>query len=173
MRVVEPGGKLGAPLSGLPEIDAGGQGGLLDLVLDSAFAANRVLYFCFSEPGPGGNSTALARARLSPDASRLEDVKVIFSQKPKVASTAHFGCRIVEAPDGTLFLTLGERYKRMQDAQKLDNHLGKVVRLHQGRRTGPGQSVRRPPRCAARNLELRTPQFAGRGHRPGRRLVDP
>lgn len=129
MRVVEPDGKLGAPLAGVPEVAARGQGGLLDVVADSAFAQNRTVYFCYSEPGAGGNSTALARARLAPDAARLEDVRVIFSAKPKVASSLHFGCRIVESRDGHLFLTLGERYQRMQDAQTLDNHHGKVVRI--------------------------------------------
>jgi aldose sugar dehydrogenase len=130
MRLIEADGVLRSPLGGVPEVAASGQGGLLDLVLDSDFARNRTLYFCFSEPGPGGNSTALARARLPADRLQLEDVKVIFSQKPKVASSLHFGCRIVEAGDGTLFLALGERYQRMQDAQKLDNHHGKVVRLN-------------------------------------------
>ncbi len=130
MRVVEADGKLNPALAGLPEMAAAGQGGLLDVVLDSDFGRNRGLYFCFSEPGAGGNSTALASARLSADRTRLEDVKVIFSQKPKVASSHHFGCRIVEAPGGMLFLTLGERFSRMQDAQKLDNHHGKVVRIN-------------------------------------------
>ena len=130
MRVVEPDGTVGAPLAGLPAVAARGQGGLLDVVLDSDFARNRSLYFCFSEPGAGGNSTALARARLAADRSRLEAVQVIFSQKPKVASSAHFGCRIVETPAGALFLTLGDRFSRMQDAQTLDNHHGKVVRLN-------------------------------------------
>jgi glucose/arabinose dehydrogenase len=130
MRVVGKEGHLGAPLAGLPEVAAKGQGGLLDVVLDSGFATNRELYFCFSEPGQGGNSTALARAKLSADATRLDDVKVIFSQKPKVNSTYHFGCRIVEAKDGALFLTLGERNIRKDDAQNLENHLGKVVRIH-------------------------------------------
>lgn len=129
MRVVEADGKIGTPLAGIPAVAAAGQGGLLDVVLDSGFAANRTLFFCFSEPGQGGNSTALARARLSADSARLEDVKVIFSQKPKVASSAHFGCRIVETRDGNLFLTLGERFIRKEEAQKLDNHLGKVVRV--------------------------------------------
>lgn len=130
MRVVQADGRLGAPLAGLPEVAAGGQGGLLDVVTDSDFARNRTVYFCYSEPGGGGNSTALARARLAADATRLEEVRVLFSQKPKVASSHHFGCRIVEARDGTLFLTLGERFRRMQDAQTLDNHHGKVVRLN-------------------------------------------
>ena len=131
-------GTLGPTIAGVPPVAAGRQGGLLDLLLDTDFARNRTLYFCFSEPGQGSasatNSTALARARLSADATRLEDVKVIFSQKPKVASQLHFGCRIVESrtdgkPDGLLFLTLGERYSRKDDAQTLDNHHGKVVRI--------------------------------------------
>jgi aldose sugar dehydrogenase len=138
MRVVEPNGRLRAPVEGVPRVVAAGQGGLLDLVLDSDFASNRVLYFCYSEPGSGGNSTALARAKLSADESRLEDVKVIFSQKPKVASNLHFGCRIVEARDGTLFLTLGDRFQRMADAQKLDNHIGKIVRVTKDGEPAPG-----------------------------------
>ena len=74
-------------------------------------------------------ATALASARLAPDAKALENVKVIFSQKPKVSSRLHFGCRIVQATDNSLFLTLGDRYQRMNDAQTLDNHHGKVVRV--------------------------------------------
>ncbi|MGA0571047.1 PQQ-dependent sugar dehydrogenase [Variovorax sp. VNK109] len=133
MRVVGADGRIGEPLQGLPQIAAGGQGGLLDVLADSAFAQNRTVYFCFSEPGMGNqssaNSTALASARLSVDHRRLENVRVIFSQKPKVASRAHFGCRIVESRDGTLFMTLGDRFSRMQDAQTLDNHHGKVIRI--------------------------------------------
>lgn len=135
MRVIEANGQIGAPLAGLPALAAGGQGGLLDVVLEADFSQSRTLFFCYSEPGQGGNSTALARARLSDDHTRLEQVKVIFSQRPKVASTAHFGCRIVESttqgqPDGLLFMTLGERYSRKDDAQTLDNHHGKVIRIH-------------------------------------------
>ncbi len=129
IRRVSAGGEIGAPLGGVPEVLYRGQGGLLDLVPDSGFSENRTLYFCFSEPGAGGNSTALARARLSIDAQRLDAVEVIFRQSPKVESRGHFGCRIVEARDGNLFLTLGERMSRSQDAQTLDNHHGKVVRI--------------------------------------------
>ena len=130
LRVVNADGQVQPAVQGLPEVAAGGQGGLLDVITDSAFASNRTIYFCFSEPGKGTtNSTALARARLSQDAKRLEDLKVIFSQQPKFSSTAHFGCRIVERPDGTLFLTLGDRFSRRDDAQTLDNHHGKVVRV--------------------------------------------
>ncbi len=137
LRVVQANGQLGAPVQGLPEVAASGQGGLLDVLLDADFARNRTLYFCYAEPDADDaarNSTALARARLSADAVRLEAVQVIFSQKPKYASNLHFGCRITEGQtqgkvDGTLFLALGERYHRAADAQKLDNHHGKVVRV--------------------------------------------
>lgn len=131
LRVVGADGKLGVPVAGLPPIATGGQGGLLDVLADSGFDGNRTVYFCFSEPEGAGsaNSTALARAELSADGSRLDNLKIIFSQRPKVASRNHFGCRIVEAKDGNLFLTLGERFSRKEEAQKLDNHLGKIVRI--------------------------------------------
>jgi aldose sugar dehydrogenase len=140
IRVVDSNGKVNAALQGVPEVFARGQGGMLDIITDSSFVQNRTVYFCYSEPtsgtelGTGANSTALARAKLSNDYSRLEDIKVIFRQMPKVQSTMHFGCRIVEAlkdgkPDGNLFLTLGDRYSRQQDAQTLDNHHGKVIRI--------------------------------------------
>jgi glucose/arabinose dehydrogenase len=139
MRIVDEQGRLGPALGGVPEVAARGQGGLLDLALDAGFERNRTLYLCFSEPAEGGtNSTALARARLPAGSARLEDVRVIFSQQPRVASALHFGCRIVQMPDGHLVLALGERYHRMQEAQKLDNHLGKVVRLTPDGAPAPG-----------------------------------
>lgn len=140
LRIVEADGSLRPPIAKLPAIAVGGQGGLLDVILDSDFVSNRRLYFCYSEPAATGraNSTALARATLSVDETQLDNLTVIFSQKPKVISSAHFGCRIVEGrtpgldgkPDGSLFLTLGERYSQKDDAQKLDNHHGKVVRIN-------------------------------------------
>ncbi|KAF1019617.1 MAG: Aldose sugar dehydrogenase YliI [Paracidovorax wautersii] len=135
LRVVEADGQVGPPVQGVPSVVYGGQGGLLDVVADSGYARNRTLYFCFAEAGPGGgvrevNSTALASARLSSDRQRLEDVKVLFSQQPKVASQMHYGCRVTEMPDGTLMLALGERSSQSQQAQNLQSHLGKVVRLN-------------------------------------------
>jgi glucose/arabinose dehydrogenase len=164
LRSVAPDGKLGAPIAGLPKIDAGGQGGLLDLITDRNFARNRIIYFCFSEPAAksdaagSGNSTALASARLSNDMTRLEQVKILFSQRPKVDINMHFGCRIVEHGDGTLFLTLGERYKRMQDAQKLDNHLGKVVRVNKDGSVPPDNPFVKGPAGAL-------PEIWSYGHR--------
>jgi aldose sugar dehydrogenase len=140
IRIIDSNGKVGAAVQGVPEVFVRGQGGMLDIIADSAFAQNRTIYFCYSEPasttepGNSANSTALAKAKLSVDNSRLEEVKVIFRQMPRVQSSLHFGCRIVEGlkdgkPDGNLFLTLGDRFSRKEDAQTLDNHHGKVVRI--------------------------------------------
>lgn len=139
MRVIGTDGRVGEPLKGVPDVDAVGQGGLLDLVTDRDFARNRTVHFCYAEPGAMGmrNSTALASARLSADARSLENVRVIFSQQPKVSSRLHFGCRIAQAEDGSLFLALGDRFQRMADAQTLDNHHGKVVRVRPDGRAHP------------------------------------
>jgi aldose sugar dehydrogenase len=167
LRVVARNGSLGEPVAGVPTVDAVGQGGLLDLVTDRDFARNRVLYFCFSEPAAhgSGNSTALASARLSADATRLEDVKVIFSQQPKFSSRLHFGCRIVQAADGSLFLALGDRYQRMNDAQTLDNHHGKVVRLRPDGSAHPDNPFRNRPGALPEiwSLGHRNPQGATLG----------
>lgn len=135
MRIVSADGKLGPPLPGLPTVVAEGQGGLLDVVIDPRFASNRLVYWSYSEPGTeaeaGSNGTSVARGRLdgTPGAERLADVQVIFRQTPKVASRLHFGSRLAFGNDGRLFITLGERFNRKDDAQTLDNTLGKVVRI--------------------------------------------
>lgn len=135
LRVIAKDGSLSAPVAGLPTIAAGGQGGLLDVVLDPEYEKNQRIYFSFSEPGQnrGENSTAVARAVLARDGAnwRLKDLKVIFSQVPKFASSAHFGSRLVFGRDGSLFITLGDRFSRRDDAQLLNQHHGKVVRIRQ------------------------------------------
>ena len=133
LRIIGTDGKLGPPLPGLPPVVAEGQGGLLDVVTDPRFASNRLVYWSYSENAPdgGGNSTAVARARLdgAEGAERLADVQVVFRQMPRVASRLHFGSRLVFGTDGRLFVTLGDRFNRKDDAQTLDNHLGKIVRI--------------------------------------------
>lgn len=129
MRVVEANGTKGPALKGLPEIIARGQGGLLDVTVAPDFATSKRVYFSYSAPAKEGkgNSTAVAYGVLNGDT--LEDVTVVFTQQPKFDSTAHFGSRILFTPDGYMFVTLGDRYSRMNDAQTLDNHHGKVVRI--------------------------------------------
>ena len=126
LRVVDSTGRLGAPLEGVPPVFASGQGGMLDVVLDPEFTTSRTIFFSYAEPGEGGAGTAVARGRLVE--GRLEDVRVIFRQVPKVEGGVHFGSRLVFARDGTLFVTLGERNQR-EDAQSLANHLGTIVRI--------------------------------------------
>jgi glucose/arabinose dehydrogenase len=131
MRLVTEAGGLGEAIKGLPEVYAHGQGGLLDVAVHPAFARNRMIYWSYAEAGPGGSSTAVALGRLSEDGTALNEVKVIFSQRPKLRSNAHFGSRLVFDGNGHLFVTLGERFnaKTRGQAQKLDSDLGKIVRL--------------------------------------------
>ncbi|MFZ5490436.1 MAG: PQQ-dependent sugar dehydrogenase [Thiomonas sp.] len=126
---VKVAGKASAPILGVPGVDARGQGGLLDVALDPDFVGNRRIYLSYAGAEAGRNGTAVARGVLSADGTRLSDVQVIFRQSPKIDSTAHFGSRLVFAPDGTLFITLGDRYSQRDAAQDLSNTLGKVVRI--------------------------------------------
>jgi aldose sugar dehydrogenase len=132
-------GKLSDPVSNVPSVVAQKQGGLLDVALHPDFAKNRLIFLSFSEPREGGgNGTSLARARLADDGRALENVEVIFRQLPAIDSTAHFGGRIAFAPDGNLFLTLGERFSMRDSAQDLSTHLGKIVRLTADGKPVPG-----------------------------------
>lgn len=132
LRRVASDGSVSEPVEGVPEVDARGQGGLLDVALDPQFQENRLVYLSFAEAGEGGNGTAVARGRLNEDLSALEDVEIIFSQQPKVQSRAHFGSRLVFDGEGHLYVTLGERSqaKFRGQAQNLDSHLGKIVRIN-------------------------------------------
>jgi glucose/arabinose dehydrogenase len=120
--------------NGVPPVHAAGQGGLLDVALDPAFATNRTIYFSYAEAREGGNGTNLAKAVLneSGGSASLSNVTVIFRQLPTFNSALHFGSRIVFARDGKLFLSLGERSmpaSRVQ-AQDLNSHFGKVIRIN-------------------------------------------
>lgn len=130
MRIVSSDGQLSPALKGVPDVWATGQGGLLDVVTDRAFKQNNTIYFCFSERTAGGGRTAVARAKLvDGDAPRLDDVKVIFRQQGPLSSGNHYGCRIAQARDGNLFVTLGEHFSHRDEAQNLGNHLGKLIRI--------------------------------------------
>ena len=128
LRLVAPDGRLSEPLAGVPNVQAGGQGGLLDVALSPGFAENRLVYLSFSEPGPGGAGTAVARGRLGERG--LDDTEVVWRQLPKVSGTFHWGSRLVFRPDGTLFVTLGDRLTHRDAAQDLAVTLGKIVRIN-------------------------------------------
>src|ERR1043166_4960594 len=129
MRIVTSEGQLSPPIEGVPEVWASGQGGLLDVVIDQSFAQNRTIYFCFAERTEGGGRTAVARAKLDDGKGRLDDVRIVFRQQGPLSSGNHYGCRIAQANDGNLFVTLGEHFTHRDKAQTLDNHLGKVIRI--------------------------------------------
>ena len=128
LRVIERDGKAGAPITGVPVVDATGQGGLLDVALDPAFAKNRLVYVSYAEPRDGGNGTSVARGVL--EGGSLNSVQVIFRQQPTMQGGHHFGSRLVFARDGRLFVTLGERNTGRAHAQTLDSDLGKIVRIN-------------------------------------------
>jgi glucose/arabinose dehydrogenase len=131
LRVVGKDGQLSAPIANVPEVQATGQGGLLDVTLSPDFASSTLVFLSFAEPrGRGLAGTAVARARLvlEGDGGRLDDVKVIFRQEPGTGGGRHFGSRLVFAPDGNLFVTVGERGDQ-EKAQDLGTHYGKVVRV--------------------------------------------
>ena len=137
LRVLGADGKLSAPVTGLPAVDARGQGGLLDVVLDPGFAKNSLIYWSYAEPKEGQagvNNTAVARGKFVDDAAapRVDEMQVIYHQRPSLNSPLHFGSRLIFGRDGTLFVTQGDRSiteGRMQ-AQKLDSGLGKIVRIN-------------------------------------------
>jgi len=130
LRVVSPDGRVSPPLSGLPRIQARGQGGLLDVAVDPGFAENRTLYLTFSEPrGENGAGTSVARARLNTAGTALEGAQVIFRQEPAYRGNNHFGSRIAFDRSGHLFVALGDRYDLKEQAQNGENHIGKIVRI--------------------------------------------
>lgn len=131
LRVVR-GDVLSEPVSGLPEIAVAGQGGLLDVALAPDFGKTGEVFFTFSEPGPGGAGTALAKAALrdwDTARPRLAGVETVFSMNRKSDTTHHFGSRIVFAPDGTVFVTTGDRGDSAR-AQDFGDHAGSVIRIN-------------------------------------------
>lgn len=158
MRIVTRDGQLSPRVEGLPPILVRGQGGLLDVVLDRNYAQNKTIYFCFSDPIDGGGRTSLARATLADGESPgLQDLTIIFRQEGPPSSGNHYGCRIVQMPDDSLFLTMGDHFVHRDEAQNLGNHLGKIVRIR------PDGSV--PPDNPFVNKPGAKPEIWSYGHR--------
>jgi len=140
----------------VPEVNARGQGGLLDVALSPGFAQDRLVYLSFAERGAGGAGTAVARGRLGERG--LEDTQVIWRQQPKVGgSNNHWGSRLVFRRDGTLFVTVGDRYAHLERAQDLSTTIGKVVRIN------PDGSMPRDNPFVGRSGAL--PEIWSYGHR--------
>jgi aldose sugar dehydrogenase len=129
MRIVSPNGEVGAPIAGVPQVDARGQGGLLDVALSPGFQSDRTIFFSYAEPRQGGNGTAVARGVLS--GNTLEDVRVIWRAMPTYDGTMHYGSRLAFGPDAMLYVSTGERsdMPMRKYAQQPDSELGKIVRV--------------------------------------------
>lgn len=128
LRLIEDGRLRPEPLAGVPEVHARRQGGLLDVAVDPDFAASRTIYLSYAHEGEDGTTTRVMRARLTDQG--LAEQQVIFEAKPYVDSSMHFGSRLAFGRDGTLCVTVGERYSQREQAQSLGSHLGKVVRIN-------------------------------------------
>jgi len=159
LRIVSAAGAIGAPIQGVPAVDARGQGGLLDVALSPNFASDRTIFWSFTEPREGGNGTSIARGVLSQDRTRLDQVRVIFRVLPTYAGTMHYGSRLAFGPDGNLYASFGERSvsSMREHAQRLDGHLGKIVRI-----TPDGQAPRDNPFVGR---EGAVPEIWSLGHR--------
>jgi len=137
LRLVDAQGQVSAPLAGVPKVVMRGQGGLLDVAVDPQFARTQRIYLSYAEPrGGDANATAVAHARL--DGRAMKEVTVIFRQQPARDSGHHFGSRLVFAPDGALFVTLGDRNSARDQVQPLDTTIGKVVRIDRDGGIPPG-----------------------------------
>jgi aldose sugar dehydrogenase len=129
---------LSENISGVPEVDTGGQGGLLGIAIAPDFATSREVFLSFSEKSGNGSRTAVFRAKLSADNSKLENGKVIFSQSLAVDSSRHFGSRLVFDREGFLFVTTGDRGDLAHEAQNPASHIGKVLRITRDGAAAPG-----------------------------------
>ncbi len=127
LRVIENGELQYTPVKGVPEVVAQGQGGLLDIALDPAFAKNQTIYLSYAGKGKGGIGTEVIKGKLV--GNELKDTKVIFKLSPKSSTNYHFGSRLLFGKDGTLFITLGERGE-MDRAQDLGDHAGSLIRIN-------------------------------------------
>src|SRR3546814_648042 len=128
LRLFKDGQLEADPIAGVPEVVARGQGGLLDVALHPDVAENGWIYLSYAGAGENGAGTEVARARF--DGAALSDLEVIFRAEPKVGGGNHFGSRLAFAGAGTLYVTLGDRYNYMEEAQNVANHLGTIVRLN-------------------------------------------
>ncbi|MBU1209820.1 MAG: PQQ-dependent sugar dehydrogenase [Alphaproteobacteria bacterium] len=141
LRIIAKDGSKSEPIAGLPKVYASGQGGLLDIRLAKDFATSGTLFFSFAEPREGGTAgTSVGRGKLvlEGDAGRLEDVEVIYRQKPAIRASQHFGSRIVIDNAGALFVTTGDRGSQSDKAQDPDVPIGKVLRIATDGTPAPG-----------------------------------
>lgn len=140
VNLVSTDGKKVSKITGFPQVDTSGQGGLLDIALDPDFKTNRVIFWSFSEPYGKGNLTSVAKGILSQDETKIENPQVIFRATPDYKGTLHYGSRLVFDKEGNLFVSTGERSDKETRvyAIKPDNYLGKIIRITKDGEPAPG-----------------------------------
>jgi len=143
LRIVKATGEMSDKITGLPTVDTDGQGGLLGITLDPAFAQNRMVYWAFSEPVSGGNHTSVAKGRLSDDERKIENALVIYRATPAHKGNLHYGGRVLFDKNGYLFVSTGERSDRSTrpQAQQLNSGLGKIIRITTDGKPAPGNAL--------------------------------
>jgi glucose/arabinose dehydrogenase len=143
MKIVTTSGMVSEPITGLPAVNSGGQGGLLGLTTDPAFSKNRIVYWVFSEKTSTGNLTAVAKGTLSADEKKMENVSVIYRADPAHPSMGHYGGRILVDKTGNLLVTTGERsnLETRPQAQYLTSANGKVLRITKDGKPAPGNPI--------------------------------
>jgi glucose/arabinose dehydrogenase len=130
MRIVTQAGAVSDPLPGVPRVYDRSQAGLMDVTLANDFGQSHRIYFCYATAVDGGGQVAVARAELDIGAKpALAGVRTIYVQKGPPSRGLNIGCRIVQGKDGNLFVTMGDHFSAKEDAQKLDNTIGKIVRI--------------------------------------------
>jgi glucose/arabinose dehydrogenase len=127
LRLVRDGALVEEPVDGVPDVGAGGQGGLLDIALHPSFATDNWLYLSYAKQDSDGLTTAIARGRFEDD--RLTELEEIYEAEAWNGEDVHFGSRLAFDAAGYLFITVGERGER-DEAQNLENDQGTVLRLH-------------------------------------------
>lgn len=160
MRIVTREGVLSPPIERVPRVFAitSRQPGLLDVTLDRDYARNQTIYFCYVEPIDDGGRTTVARARLvDEEPPRLDRLRTIFRAHGPVGLEANFGCRLFQTADRNIFATVGEYFDHWHEAQNLENHLGKIIRID------PDGLA--PPDNPFRNRPAAQPEIWSYGHR--------
>lgn len=159
MRIATTAGQVSEAITGLPEVNPAGQGGLLGLTIDPQFSNNRMVYWVFSEKTNEGNLTSVAKGKLSADEKTIENATVIYRATPAYRGTLHYGGRILFDKSGNLFVSTGERsdLSTRPQAQSLTSALGKIVRI-----TKDGQPANGNPFAGRSDAR---PEFYSYGHR--------
>lgn len=165
MRIATTGGQVSEPVTGLPAVNSGGQGGLLGLTIDPQFSRNRMVYWVFSERTADGNLTAVAKGSLSQDEKRIENATVIYRALPAYNGTLHYGGRIIFDRTGNLIVSTGERSDMVTrpQAQQLNSANGKLVRI-----TKEGKAPISNPFIGRAGAK---PELYSYGHRNGQGLA--